>query len=159
MPTIQIPPKSRCGAPMKLLPTSTVAAVTKAMAAIRNIPWWKSTGIRSFWAMQRQIQRALRRLPATQLPAGHGDAQNADGAQPDLGSLERPDAMGLRDAVGLGAPRHQRALAADGPQITGGPEDCHADGHRHRGTERGLAQLVDRDGESVVLIAPPKAEA
>src|SRR5438477_5974665 len=78
MPTIQIPPKSRCGAPMKLLPTSTVAAVTKAMAAIRNIPWWKSTGIRSFWAMQRQIQRAFRRLPATQLPAGHGDAQNAD---------------------------------------------------------------------------------
>src|SRR5438876_5966896 len=78
MPTIQIPPKSRCGAPMKLLPTSTVAAVTKAMAAIRNIPWWKSTGIRAFWAMQRQIQRAFRRLPATQLPAGHGDAQNAD---------------------------------------------------------------------------------
>src|SRR5438445_4775279 len=78
MPTIQIPPKSRCGAPMKLLPTSTVAAVTKAMAAIRNIPWWKSTGIRSFWAMQRQIQRAFRRLPATHLPAGHGDAQNAD---------------------------------------------------------------------------------
>src|SRR5256714_986196 len=90
MPTIQIPPKSRCGAPMKLLPTSTVAAVTKAIAAIRNIPWWKSTGIRSFWAMWRQIQRAFRRLPATQLPAGHGDAQNADMAAHGDGQAPEP---------------------------------------------------------------------
>jgi hypothetical protein len=63
MATIQIPPKSRWGAPMKLLPTLTVAAVTKAMAAMRNMPWWKSTGIRSFWAMRRQIQREYEEFP------------------------------------------------------------------------------------------------
>src|SRR3989440_3700642 len=90
MPTIQIPPKSRCGAPMKLLPTSTVAAVTKAMAAIRNIPWWKSTGIRSFWAMRRQIQRVFRRLPATQLSVDRDDAQNADMAAGGNGQAPEP---------------------------------------------------------------------
>ena len=29
----------RFGAPMKLVPTSTVAAVTKAIEAIRNMAW------------------------------------------------------------------------------------------------------------------------
>src|SRR5216683_695022 len=99
MPTIQIPPKSRCGAPMKLLATSTVAAVTKAIAAMRNIPWWKSTGIRSFWAMRRQIQRLFRRLPAIsaaarvarELPAGGGYAQNAGMAGGGNGNGQAPE--------------------------------------------------------------------
>jgi len=37
MPTTKMPVKSKWGAPMKLLATSTVAAVTKAIAAIRNM--------------------------------------------------------------------------------------------------------------------------
>src|SRR5207245_9170000 len=90
MPTIQMPPKSRCGAPMKLLATSTVAAVTKAIAAIRNIPWWKSTGIRSFWAMRRQIQRLIMRLPATPtaptLPSPRGGGE--------LSTLPSPNGRG-----------------------------------------------------------------
>src|ERR1700674_3270658 len=85
MATIQMPVKSKCGPPIKLLPTFTVAEVTKAMAAIRNIALWKSAGIRSFSAIRCQIQRVLGQLPATdwgsaslmELPAGRRDAQNA----------------------------------------------------------------------------------
>src|SRR5919204_2333516 len=64
MPTTAIPARSRWGAPMKLLPTSTVAAAMKAMAAIRNMARWKSAGIRSVSGILRQIQRVFRRLPA-----------------------------------------------------------------------------------------------
>src|SRR5207253_7231566 len=64
MPTTKMPGKSKCGAPMKLLPTSTVAAVTKAIAAMRNMAGWKSTGVFSFSAIPRQIQRVFGRLPA-----------------------------------------------------------------------------------------------
>src|SRR5207244_1713803 len=64
MPTTKMPGKSKCGAPMKLLPTSTVAAVTKAIAAMRNMAGWKSTGIRSFSAIPRQIQREFERIHA-----------------------------------------------------------------------------------------------
>src|SRR6202165_5363970 len=64
MPMIQMPVKSNCGPPMKLLPTLTVAEVTKAIAAMRNIAWWKSAGIRSFSAIPRPIQRVFRPLPS-----------------------------------------------------------------------------------------------
>ena len=59
-----MPATSTWDAPMKLLATLTVAAVTKAIAAMRNMAWWKSTGIRSFSAIARQIQRVFGRLPA-----------------------------------------------------------------------------------------------
>src|SRR2546421_6717561 len=68
MPTTKMPVKSKWGAPMKLLPTSMVAAVTKAIAAIRNMAGWKSTGVFSFSAIPRQIQRVFERLPANRLP-------------------------------------------------------------------------------------------
>src|SRR2546421_745939 len=68
MPTTKMPVKSKWGAPMKLLPTSMVAAVTKAIAAIRNMAGWKSTGVFSFSAIPRQIQRVFGRLPANRRP-------------------------------------------------------------------------------------------
>src|SRR2546421_467343 len=68
MATTKMPGKSKRGEPMKLLPTSTVAAVTKAIAAMRNMAGWKSTGIRSFSAIPRQIQRVFGRLPANRRP-------------------------------------------------------------------------------------------
>src|SRR6266852_5250762 len=68
MPMITMPVKSRCGPPMKLLPTLTVAEVTNAIAAMRNMAWWKSAGIRSFSAIPRPIQRVFRPLPATPGP-------------------------------------------------------------------------------------------
>jgi hypothetical protein len=48
---------------MKLLPTLTVAAVTNAIAAMRNMAWWKSAGIRSFSAIPRPIQREYEEFP------------------------------------------------------------------------------------------------
>src|SRR2546421_5543419 len=72
MPTTKMPVKSKWGAPMKLLPTSMVAAVTKAIAAIRNMAGWKSTGVFSFSAIPRQIQRVFERLPANRWPDDNG---------------------------------------------------------------------------------------
>src|SRR6202165_2722286 len=99
MATIQMPVKSKCGPPIKLLPTFTVAEVTKAMAAIRNIALWKSAGIRSFSAIRCQIQRVLGQLPATdwglaspmELPAGRRDAQNACMAVGGNGNGQAPE--------------------------------------------------------------------
>src|SRR3979411_2712839 len=76
MATIQIPAKSKCGAPMKLLPTFTLAEVTKAMAAIRNIALWKSAGIRSFSVIPRPIQREYEEFPLSR--AGNVTLKLAD---------------------------------------------------------------------------------
>src|SRR5439155_20223808 len=83
MPTTKMPVKSKWGPPMKLLPTSMVAAVTKAIAAIRNMAGWKSTGVFSFSAIPRQIQRVFERLPANRWPddnGSYGDEKAAERA-------------------------------------------------------------------------------
>src|SRR3984893_2375883 len=99
MATIQMPVKSKCGPPMKLLPTFTVAEVTKAIAAIRNIALWKSAGIRSFSAIRCQIQRVLGQLPATdRARPAHGVAGWT------LGRPEYPHGhAGKRERAGAGA--------------------------------------------------------
>src|SRR5438477_8905355 len=107
MPTTKMPVKSKWGPPMKLLPTSMVAAVTKAIAAIRNMAGWKSTGVFSFSAIPRQIQRVFERLPANRRPDDNGSygyekaAERAGaGAAP---SRREPGGAGLPPRGGLRA--------------------------------------------------------
>src|SRR5437764_9535735 len=73
--------------------------------------------------------------------------------------LERPEGMSLEDAEGFAALSKMDPLRNDDPQLTAGPEDWHTVGHLYRRIERGLAHLVDRDGEAAVFIGPPKAQA
>src|ERR1700674_3840467 len=112
MPMIKMPVKSNGGAPMKLLPTLTVADVTKAIAAIRNMAWWKSAGIRSFSAIgaKYNVNSPRSRCDAPVTPPTSRPAAT-------VVRLRRPLAVEL-DA---GSQQYGPALDADHPDLHARP--------------------------------------
>src|ERR1700724_4748640 len=79
---------------MKLLATLTVAEVTNAIAAIRNMARWTSAGIRSFSGIARQIQRVFSPLPASHgptlpSPRGGGNCRGAPWPPPEGQGIAR----------------------------------------------------------------------
>src|SRR2546423_11243297 len=112
MAMMPMPTTSTWDAPIKVLATFTVAEVTNANAAMRNMAWWKSTGIRSVSAIARQIQREYVGFPL--LRAGNVTPKSAEfGAKSKAPYIarQRPQQILVRPLLGKD-PREHRPRAA-----------------------------------------------